>query len=215
MQECSKKNRCGKIACPSCIRFHEQKNKSASVEEDAPQRKKGSEDSSKRKRYDIKFLSVDANPLQFDIGRLDMTDEHRSKMDSGCGHTVVTTTTASAICKSTGKKTSGCSAMTCSGEVLAVTGAVAYGDSAFPHALVVEGLKENLLSVADLTNRGCSVLFPATDLGCAYGVIVYDDDGRISMVGDSDYMVDPIGNETIIKRLPLMTPAILPADGAF
>jgi hypothetical protein len=46
-------------------------------------------------------------------------------------------------------------------------------------------------------------------------VIVYDDDGRISMVGDSDYMVDPIGNETIIKRLPLMTPASLPADGAF
>ena len=35
------------------------------------------------------------------------------------------------------------------------------------------------------------------------------------MVGDVNYMVDPISNETIIKHLPLMTPAILPADGAF
>ncbi len=85
MQECSKKNRRGKIACPGCIHFHEQKNKSASMEEYKPQRKKGSEDSLKRKRYDIKFLSVDANPLQFDIGRIDMTGEHRSKMDSDVG----------------------------------------------------------------------------------------------------------------------------------
>jgi hypothetical protein len=80
---------------------------------------------------------------------------------------------------------------------------------------VVHGLKQNLLAVGDLTNSGVSVLFPATHLGCDFGVLVYDDEGRISMVGDVNYMVDPISNETIIKHLPLMTPAILPADGAF
>ena len=80
---------------------------------------------------------------------------------------------------------------------------------------MVQGLKQNLLAVGDLTNSGVSVLFPTTHLGCDSGGLVYDDEGRISIVGDADYMVDPISNEAIIKHLSLMTPAILPADEAF
>ena len=144
-QKCSKKNRCRSLDCDDCVRAYEQKKSAAAEEEDQPA------NNSKRKRFNIKFLSVSDLPHQFDISRMGIaSSDHRSMMDSGCGHTVVTQMTADACCTAIAKKTTGCSAKTCSGEVLAVTGAVTYSHSAFPQALVVDGLQQNLKSTGNI-----------------------------------------------------------------
>ena len=76
-----------------------------------------------------------------------------------------------------------------------------------PRAAIVSGLAENLLSVSDFTNASLSVWFPATDLGHKYGVYIFDTDGRISVVGDTDYLVDSEKNENTVRGLdPIIPP---------
>ena len=72
---------------------------------------------------------------------------------------------------------------------------------------IVSGLSENLLSVSDFTNASLSVWFPATDLGHTYGVYIFDSDGRISVVGDTDYLVGSVKNENTVRGLvPIIPP---------